>query len=147
MPIADEEVRTVIDKLAVFVAKNGDAFENITKEKQRDNPKFAFLFGGEVRYKHLASEILAAVCSLSDTLDRPCTGFGTDRDSDLANINPSNPLAFRAALQLLSVQSVGRAAARLSGKVCGDDAIVRSCMTDHIGERLRRGPPMFCGIA
>jgi hypothetical protein len=89
MPIADEEVRTVIDKLAVFVAKNGDAFENITKEKQRDNPKFAFLFGGEVRSKHLASE-KAAACSLSDTFDRPCTVYGADRGCDwLTSTHPT----------------------------------------------------------
>jgi calcium homeostasis endoplasmic reticulum protein len=29
------------------VARNGFEFENVTKLKQKDNPKFAFLFGGE----------------------------------------------------------------------------------------------------
>lgn len=29
------------------MARNGTEFENVTKAKQQDNPKFAFLFGGE----------------------------------------------------------------------------------------------------
>ncbi|XP_022647214.1 calcium homeostasis endoplasmic reticulum protein-like isoform X3 [Varroa destructor] len=33
-------------KLAQFVARNGPEFEEMTKQKQRDNPKFEFLFGG-----------------------------------------------------------------------------------------------------
>ncbi|KAK7501152.1 hypothetical protein BaRGS_00007637 [Batillaria attramentaria] len=37
----------IIDKLANFVARNGPEFEQMTKQKQRDNPKFGFLFGGE----------------------------------------------------------------------------------------------------
>ncbi|XP_054161602.1 calcium homeostasis endoplasmic reticulum protein-like [Oppia nitens] len=43
----DEEQRNIIDKLAQFVARNGPEFELMTKDKQRDNPRFHFLFGGE----------------------------------------------------------------------------------------------------
>ncbi|CAG2105987.1 unnamed protein product [Medioppia subpectinata] len=43
----DEELRNIIDKLAQFVARNGPEFEQMTKNKQRDNPRFYFLFGGE----------------------------------------------------------------------------------------------------
>lgn len=46
-PFADQELRNVIDKLAQFVARNGPEFEKMTMEKQKDNPKFSFLFGGE----------------------------------------------------------------------------------------------------
>uniref|UniRef100_A0A8C5WH96 Calcium homeostasis endoplasmic reticulum protein n=1 Tax=Leptobrachium leishanense TaxID=445787 RepID=A0A8C5WH96_9ANUR len=46
-PPDDQELRNVIDKLAQFVARNGPEFENMTMEKQKDNPKFSFLFGGE----------------------------------------------------------------------------------------------------
>lgn len=46
-PDADQELRNVIDKLAQFVARNGPEFEKMTMEKQKDNPKFSFLFGGE----------------------------------------------------------------------------------------------------
>uniref|UniRef100_A0A8C3G7L9 Calcium homeostasis endoplasmic reticulum protein n=1 Tax=Cyclopterus lumpus TaxID=8103 RepID=A0A8C3G7L9_CYCLU len=42
-----QELRNVIDKLAQFVARNGPEFEKMTMEKQKDNPKFSFLFGGE----------------------------------------------------------------------------------------------------
>lgn len=44
--LVDHELRTIIDKLAVFVARNGPDFEQMTKTKQKDNPKFEFLFGG-----------------------------------------------------------------------------------------------------
>jgi hypothetical protein len=47
VPPGDLDVRNIIDKLAQFVARNGPAFEAMTKEKQKDNPKFGFLFGGE----------------------------------------------------------------------------------------------------
>ncbi|XP_043910698.1 calcium homeostasis endoplasmic reticulum protein-like [Protopterus annectens] len=47
LPPDDQELRNVIDKLAQFVARNGPDFENMTMEKQKDNPKFSFLFGGE----------------------------------------------------------------------------------------------------
>lgn len=46
-PGADQELRNVIDKLAQFVARNGPEFEKMTMEKQKDNPKFSFLFGGD----------------------------------------------------------------------------------------------------
>ena len=44
---ADPEMTKIIDKLANFVARNGPEFERMTKEKQRDNPRFSFLFGGD----------------------------------------------------------------------------------------------------
>ena len=46
-PPADQDLRNIIDKLAQFVARNGPEFEHMTKTKQKDNPKFSFLFGGE----------------------------------------------------------------------------------------------------
>uniref|UniRef100_A0A8C7WY28 SURP motif domain-containing protein n=1 Tax=Oryzias sinensis TaxID=183150 RepID=A0A8C7WY28_9TELE len=46
-PPEDQELRNVIDKLAQFVARNGPEFEKMTMDKQKDNPKFSFLFGGE----------------------------------------------------------------------------------------------------
>lgn len=41
------EQKNIIEKLANFVSRNGPEFENVTKLKQNDNPKFSFLFGGE----------------------------------------------------------------------------------------------------
>uniref|UniRef100_A0A146KXF5 Calcium homeostasis endoplasmic reticulum protein n=3 Tax=Lygus hesperus TaxID=30085 RepID=A0A146KXF5_LYGHE len=46
-PPQDVELRNIIDKLAQFVARNGPEFEQMTKNKQKGNPKFGFLFGGE----------------------------------------------------------------------------------------------------
>ncbi|ESN94818.1 hypothetical protein HELRODRAFT_180170 [Helobdella robusta] len=43
----DSEMKNIIDKLANFVARNGPEFEQMTKQKQKDNPKFSFLFSGE----------------------------------------------------------------------------------------------------
>lgn len=43
----DTELRNIIDKLAQFVARNGPEFEQMTKNKQKGNSKFQFLFGGE----------------------------------------------------------------------------------------------------
>ena len=51
----DIELKNIIDKLAQFVARNGPDFEEMTKNKQKGNPKFDILFGGEhyhyYRYK------------------------------------------------------------------------------------------------
>ena len=43
----DPEMKKIIDKLAQFVARNGPEFETMTKNKQKDNPQFGFLFGGQ----------------------------------------------------------------------------------------------------
>lgn len=43
----DQDLRNIIDKLAQFVARNGPEFEKMTKTKQKNNPKFSFLYGGE----------------------------------------------------------------------------------------------------
>ena len=47
LPLSSDFDQTVIDKLAVFVARNGPEFEKLTKERNAGNPRFAFLFGGE----------------------------------------------------------------------------------------------------
>lgn len=44
---SDPELKNIIDKLANFVARNGPEFESMTKQKQKDNPKFSFLFSGD----------------------------------------------------------------------------------------------------
>ena len=49
----DIETRTIIDKLANFVARNGPKFEAMTKKKQQHNCKFSFLFGGQYHQYYL----------------------------------------------------------------------------------------------
>lgn len=46
-PPDDAELKNIIEKLGQFVARNGASFEAMTKSKQKDNPRFSFLFGGE----------------------------------------------------------------------------------------------------
>ncbi|KAJ7518744.1 hypothetical protein O6H91_20G006200 [Diphasiastrum complanatum] len=54
-PPSDTELQKRIDKLVEYAAKNGPQFEALMKEKQKDNPAYAFLFGAEghnyYRYK------------------------------------------------------------------------------------------------
>lgn len=52
-PPADGEMRNIIDKLANFVARNGPEFESVTKAKQKSNPKFQFLFGGQYYHYYM----------------------------------------------------------------------------------------------
>ncbi|KAK3258839.1 hypothetical protein CYMTET_32133, partial [Cymbomonas tetramitiformis] len=40
-------LQKTIDVLAGFVAKNGPHFEGLARQRQKEDPKFAFLFGGE----------------------------------------------------------------------------------------------------
>lgn len=39
----DFELANIIDKLANFVARNGEEFEEMTRQKQDQNPRFSFL--------------------------------------------------------------------------------------------------------
>ncbi|MED6144417.1 hypothetical protein PIB30_015421 [Stylosanthes scabra] len=54
-PPSDPELQKRIDKLVEYAVKNGPDFEAMICEKQRDNPSYSFLFGGEghgyYRYK------------------------------------------------------------------------------------------------
>lgn len=54
-PPADPELQKRIDKLVEYIAKNGPEFEVVIRDKQHDNPDYAFVFGGEghayYRYK------------------------------------------------------------------------------------------------
>ncbi len=46
-PPSDSKRADVIQKLAQFAAKNGASFVELIKVKQKDNPEYQFLFGGE----------------------------------------------------------------------------------------------------
>ncbi|KAK3019889.1 hypothetical protein RJ639_002938 [Escallonia herrerae] len=54
-PPSDPELQKCIDKLVEYAAKNGPEFEAMIREKQKNNPVYSFLFGGEghnyYRYK------------------------------------------------------------------------------------------------
>jgi hypothetical protein len=55
--ITDPELCNVIDKLAMFVARNGSQFEAMTKAKQKDNPKFSFLYSGAPFHEYYSYRI------------------------------------------------------------------------------------------
>lgn len=63
-PPADQELRNIIDKLAQFVARNGPEFEQMTKTKQQNNPKFAFLFERGEHYHYYTYKVQTeqAIC-------------------------------------------------------------------------------------
>ncbi|XP_024517616.1 calcium homeostasis endoplasmic reticulum protein isoform X2 [Selaginella moellendorffii] len=46
-PPQDSELHKRIDKLVEFYVKNGPGFEALMKEKQKENPDYAFLFGAD----------------------------------------------------------------------------------------------------
>nr|CAB3471199.1 unnamed protein product [Digitaria exilis] len=46
-PPADPELQKRIDKLVEYIGKNGPEFEAMIRDKQHDNPDYAFVFGGE----------------------------------------------------------------------------------------------------
>jgi hypothetical protein len=46
-PPSDPELQKRIDKLVEYIAKNGPEFEIVIRDKQHDNPDYAFVFGGE----------------------------------------------------------------------------------------------------
>ncbi|GLU01105.1 hypothetical protein SLE2022_184300 [Rubroshorea leprosula] len=59
VPPSDPELQKRIEKLVEYCIKNGPEFEAMIREKQKDNPDYSFLFGGEghgyYRYKHWLS--------------------------------------------------------------------------------------------
>ncbi|KAL3617770.1 hypothetical protein CASFOL_038091 [Castilleja foliolosa] len=54
-PPPDPELQKRIDKLVEYAVKNGPEFEAVVREREKDNPAYNFLFGGEghnyYRYK------------------------------------------------------------------------------------------------
>ncbi|CAH8833142.1 unnamed protein product [Trichobilharzia szidati] len=87
LPPADTEQQNIIDKLAEFVARNGPEFEALTSEKQRDNPKFAFLRGGEYReyYLYRVNEALKVWQQQYSMKDKSLQPF--DRRNNWVNMN------------------------------------------------------------
>eukprot|EP00271_Cylindrocystis_brebissonii_P016827 TRINITY_DN413_c5_g1_i1.p1 TRINITY_DN413_c5_g1~~TRINITY_DN413_c5_g1_i1.p1 ORF type:complete len:787 (-),score=157.24 TRINITY_DN413_c5_g1_i1:325-2685(-) len=61
---SDPELLKRIDKLVEYAAKNGPQFEALMKEKQKDNPAYAFLLGGE-GYDYYRYSLWTAVTPLS----------------------------------------------------------------------------------
>lgn len=108
-PPGDSELQKRIEKLVEYAAKNGPEFEKMLKEKQKDNPLYAFLFGAEgfgyYRYKlwitvnpHLGGPYMTPPLP---ALSAPNSNFNPNLNPTLASLNPTlgpvNP-ALNAAL-------------------------------------------------
>lgn len=65
-PPQDQDLRNIIDKLAQFVARNGPEFEKMTKNKQKNNPKFSFLYGGDY-FNYYQYKVTTEQASRSDS--------------------------------------------------------------------------------
>ncbi|KAJ3619166.1 hypothetical protein MTP99_005947 [Tenebrio molitor] len=74
-PPQDTELRNIIDKLAQFVARNGPEFEQMTKNKQKGNPKFQFLYGGEYfnYYQYKVTTEQTDIYSILQPIIESCT--------------------------------------------------------------------------
>nr|CDS34449.1 splicing factor arginine:serine rich 8 [Hymenolepis microstoma] len=46
------DLRSIIDKMAEYVARNGDEFQNVVKSKKQDDPRFAFLQTGHIHHDY-----------------------------------------------------------------------------------------------
>lgn len=67
----NSEIYTCIDQLSTYVAKNGEEFENKTKVKEKDNPKFNFLFEtNSFEYNHYKWRVLCCKLNLNDEQER-----------------------------------------------------------------------------
>ena len=66
-PPSDGEVKKVADKLALFVAKNGRQFEDITRQKNPGNSPFRFSLMLQLKlYSYKASMVYAELLFLDD---------------------------------------------------------------------------------
>ncbi|KAJ9568070.1 hypothetical protein OSB04_004036 [Centaurea solstitialis] len=69
----DEKIVRKIEVLCQYIAKNGHKFEDMTRQKELDNPEFEFLFGGapgsEAAISHEYYKWMKKNCSPSELLE------------------------------------------------------------------------------
>jgi len=56
--------------MADYVVRNGPKFEDVLKEKQKDNPKFGFLYEGSKYYDYYKFRIYALKNNLGEVSRR-----------------------------------------------------------------------------
>nr|CAD7573998.1 unnamed protein product [Timema californicum] len=111
-PPQEIELRNIIDKLAQFVARNGPEFEQMTKNKQKGNPKFSFLFGGEhfnyYQYKVTTEQAILKQKATRDTQVGAVLAAGMPPHmlNNTAGSAASTPLTLAAAAQWLALPSL-----------------------------------------
>ena len=81
----DEKIVRKIEVLCQYIAKNGHKFEDMTLQKEVDNPEFQFLFGGapgsEAAISHEYYKWMKKNCSSSELLE--------GRDNRNVSLKPS----------------------------------------------------------
>ncbi|XP_062868861.1 calcium homeostasis endoplasmic reticulum protein isoform X2 [Trichomycterus rosablanca] len=104
-PPEDQELRNVIDKLAQFVARNGPEFEKMTMEKQKENLKFSFLFGGDYfgyyKYKLAIEQQQHPSTHLDEVLHMPSGNEIPDVPPPMATIPPTIPSSTTSVEELI----------------------------------------------
>lgn len=65
----DIQLMNIIDKLALFVARNGKEFEKMTQDKQINNARFNFLRPGEEFYDYYQYKLMECRSSLLSELN------------------------------------------------------------------------------
>ncbi|KAK6635653.1 hypothetical protein RUM44_000907 [Polyplax serrata] len=114
-PPNDVELRNIIDKLAQFVARNGVEFEQMTKSKQKGNPRFSFLFGGDhfnyYQYKVTTEQAILKAKAVRDNIQQignqsqpPIAGGGNSQQNLPSLLGPQSSL-FGSNNQSLSANS------------------------------------------
>lgn len=64
----DSQLANIIDKLAKFVARNGQEFETMTKIKQKDNYQFQFLQPNNEYFNYYQFKVMEERRNLSGKL-------------------------------------------------------------------------------
>lgn len=83
----DENTTRMIEVLCHYIAKNGNEFEDMTCQKEIDNPDFKFLFGGppgsEAAISHAYYKWMKKKCSSSKLLDGDISHSPAVSDMDM----------------------------------------------------------------
>lgn len=101
-PPSDSDLQKRIDKLVEYAAKNGPQFEALMKDKQKENPAYAFLFGAEgheyYRYR-LWLTINPHLGALNPPVLNPPVNLNLPPlDSTLASLNPAINVALNSGV-------------------------------------------------
>ncbi|KAG3118655.1 hypothetical protein PI124_g4102 [Phytophthora idaei] len=110
------DVKNRIDRLVEFVARNGDAFEATAKQRERDNPDFAFLKPGGP-YSDYYQTRKQQMCGAQPPQAGPTMGLSRSPPPRAPISSPSCPLPVSTDLLDMSVGAMANVCklARASG--------------------------------
>ncbi|VDL57443.1 unnamed protein product, partial [Hymenolepis diminuta] len=82
------ELRSIIDKMAEYVARNGDEFQHVVKSKKQDDPRFAFLQTDHIHHNYYLAKKKEFAAK-----------FGKNEPEDVASAPASNTSEFKSNKQ------------------------------------------------